>query len=247
MGHAELSDLPRCSDPGILSKLWGFEEAAQRILSQAGFWQEAVEAEFAERSGNRAALLKSRRWLHSRGLDARCCLIASPQAEILNLMIFSSAADACPVFASEIILFGSKIRVAVIDHQSPDRQMPLRKEIEAKLGALQARYQPQLTPGGELPEWAKAHFTSACIYCRPSTPEETPVVEQAFEDYLQMWVADWLPRSAPEPAAQEILSAYQFHHVENTPGRPFLSQVFGAEWTEKYLRQFMYAPLRWTL
>ena len=36
------------------------------------------------------------------------------------------------------------------------------------------------------------------------------------------------------------LAAYKLHHVAHTPGRPYLERMFGAEWTESFLRNAMY-------
>lgn len=216
------------------------ETHAGEKLESAGFIPSQIPSAYRERSGQREVKLYSRKWLHPRGLDARCCLIVSSRVEVLNLMIFPWSAESCPIFASEIIVFGNLIRVAVVDHQSANPASALKSQIESELAPLHEFHQSKVSGGGELPEWARAHFTSSCIYSRPRDESETPFLCMAFNDYLDFWAERWLRTAQPEFTASDHLASYLTHHIENTPGRPFLSGTFGKDWAERYFGEFMY-------
>lgn len=158
-------------------------------------------------------------------------------------MIYPGQPELVPVFAVELIVFGQLPRVAVIDLQ-PAAGLdngPLRAEVDQHLQTVWMRYQGRLSHGGELPSWAEQHFTRYCIYARPQTLQQLPHVILAFRAYFRVWRDHFLVRE--DGLVGENLSAltqYQSHHVENTPGRKFLHTSFGLDWTESYLRNFMY-------
>ncbi|MEZ0295755.1 MAG: hypothetical protein ACAI35_04800 [Candidatus Methylacidiphilales bacterium] len=230
-------------------------ETARQTLLQEGFVETALPPEWAWRlpvSGAMTPELQSWAGMHPiRGTRWSAAHIRGPRTEILNLMIYPRDAKRVPVFAVEYISFGGRPRVAVVDLQpaaglnaAPD----LTAEVVAALnsrGADELRH--ALPGGGDLPEWAVPHFTPASLYSRPTSPDgaEISLLAEAFRCYLDTWRVAFLPRDNGGPAtADELgathLTAYQQHHVEHTPGRPFLRKTYGEEWTERYLRDFMY-------
>lgn len=177
------------------------------------------------------------------GLEARCALISGPKAHIVNLMIFPWDADRVPVFASELICLGGRVHVAVIDHQFAEGTRRSDPLLGSVLAPLQSTWQGHFPPGGELPPWALHHFTPWCLFTRAASPESIPDLEAAFIDWLQTWLERWPEKARAVPEPDPAIAAYIQHHLENTPGRPFLSRVFGPDRAENYLGHFMYAAL----
>lgn len=211
-------------------------------LIEAGFYIMQPNEEFVFREGRNNMWIRSVQCGHTSGASARCAIIGGPKVEIINLMIFPKQSEV-PVFASEIILLGSKIHVAVVDHQAVKHNSAILFEIGRILLPLHRKYSAVLTGGGGLPDWAKEHFTPWCIYTRPSGASETPTVCESFCEYLNIWLEHWLPRLNSYDQDHSLVNQYLNHHLVNTPGRLFLGKGFGVDWAESYLHEFMYAPL----
>lgn len=209
-----------------------------------GFEPLPVKESHAACSGVREAGIHSIAYRSAAGTEARGAWVTAPRVEILNLMIYPRDASRVPVFASELIFFGGKPFVGVVDLQpAAGTSHPLIAEVVNVVGPAWQMLSPGLSPGGLLPAWAHTHFTPVCIYTRPVSTEETPRLKAAFHTYLALWLAHFASREQGMVCGGEALEAYQAHHVTHTPGRLYLARTFGEAWTESYLREFMYAPL----
>ena len=203
--------------------------------------QQATSPEFSRRvsPGKRGDTVLE---FHDLILEGKATLrsthIEGPNAAIFNTMIFPSDVDHCPVFASEIVSFGGKPQVAVIDLQ-PLGNARLRRDVEEKLATLADRY-GELPGSGEVPDWCEDYFTTHAIFSRPKSSEYDDVLLRAYADYLQVFV-DYLKAagscSLPDPRTRE----YKDHHVANNPGLKFLGRMFGEQWTLDFLNNAMYA------
>lgn len=211
---------------------------AETRLRGLGFEAAPVPHEFARCEGKADLTLTSLHLSHPWGTSARGAYLAGPRAEIINLMIYPANPARVPVYAAELVVFGRQPRVVVIDLQPVEK--PLREEVDLSLFALGRRWNERFGDGGELPEWAREHFTPGCLYSRPEGLDCLADCQPALEDYFEAWTG-YFPREAQPGSGREALAAYQRHHVEHTPGRRFLTTSFGSEWTERYLSEFMYA------
>ncbi|GAB4246922.1 MAG: hypothetical protein OHK005_12900 [Candidatus Methylacidiphilales bacterium] len=213
-------------------------------LAQAGFTRQNLPT--WARAENPASSLRLDSWLwrHPSGTEARTAWIEGPRSAVVNLMVFPLNANAVPIFASELIAFGPKVHVAVIDHQMAGGRASEPPESHDILTPLHQRWAAHFPSGGELPAWATSHFTPWCIYTRGLPVEDIGLLEEAFLDFWRAWVSHWLPRANSDEPAHPALTTYLHHHIANTPGRPFLGKFFGEAWAERYLKQFMYGPLR---
>jgi hypothetical protein len=228
-------------EDSILNELSACEFYMRGALKLAGFSALEIAPHFARQSGRGDLELRSYHAVHPHKAEARCAMIRGPKSEIINLMIFPWAPSSCPVYASELILFNGKMHVAVVDLQFPDPA--LQSRLASIIGKPSRRYRSKLTYGGELPDWARQHFTPWCVYNRANSADETPVVCDAFIEYLDLWIEHCLPCLVGQKEELASLRHYQVHHIENTPGRKFLSRGFSPEWAESYLQDFMYGPL----
>lgn len=233
-----MTESPAAVMPDRLSNLW---QDIYSELTDSGFIFKPIEEEFSSRAGKSNTQLKSFSATDSSNeYTLRCALIYSPKVEIINLMIYPQDAAKVPVFATEIICFGQIPRVAVIDLQPVQGSGELSEKVNREIKSTYDRYQPKLKHGGNLPLWVKAHFTPYCIYSRPESAEEWPALTTALVSYLRIWLTEFTPLSSGASSNTTLLQEYKKHHVDNTPGRPYLSSIFGREWSEKYFRNFMY-------
>jgi hypothetical protein len=156
------------------------------------------------------------------------------------LMLFPYS-DEVPIFASEIVVFGSRIRVAVADIQSPTPGAPLPSFLAAGMKELAEDY-PWLQATGPLPDWCVAHFTPNALYGVGLEPETMPLIETAYARLAQLYAEGIGHIRLPEAPAGPASLHYRAHHAEYTPGRPFMQKVFGEAWTEDFLTNGMYGP-----
>ncbi|MDX2176004.1 MAG: hypothetical protein SF028_05990 [Candidatus Sumerlaeia bacterium] len=164
--------------------------------------------------------------------------IDSARIEIFSLLAFPDDPEAHPVFASEYVFMGSVVRAAVVDFQLGAR-CPAARAALARLASRHAR----LLHDGEYPEWCRPHFTRSAVFQLRETALERRVLEHAFDDYLGEFAGLVARTGAPAPVEDAAeLADYKAHHCRHTPGRPFLSRCFGADWTEDFLAGAMYAP-----
>jgi hypothetical protein len=211
-------------------------------LGQHGFFPAPVDKDFAFRSGKAGLDLEAYSWAHSRGTIAKCAHLHGPRAEVLNLMVYPRHALRVPIFAVELILFGSLPRVAVIDLQPAaglEHDPDWSEQIACRLDTLPPTVRSALAPGGELPLWARSHFSRSCLYSRPGSLPQMAPVYAGYRHILRLWLQEYLPLEGP-CSGQRELTEYQQHHVRETPGRKFLHTSFGVEWTERFLAEFMY-------
>jgi phycoerythrobilin:ferredoxin oxidoreductase len=224
-----------------LTALQRCRDEALEALKEAGFESKTLPEAFRERSGNVGVELRSFWLAHPLGTQMKCAHLHGPRSEILNLMIYPNQAETVPIFAVEYIVFVTKPFVAVVDLQpAAGVDSPLTSAVVSALKTPWTELSAKLSSGGDLPDWAHSHFTPTAIYTRPQAAEEMITLEEAFSTYLGIWLRDFFPNEQATPVGQNDVAAYQHHHVENTPGRTYLSKTFGAEWTENYLRNFMY-------
>lgn len=212
-------------------------------LARGGFEEFPLPGEFAERIGSKDIALRASEWRTSGGTSARYALIRGRQVEVFNLMVFPADPDGCPLFVAEVVHFGDKVRVVLIDHQAADPQCALQKTAGSLLDSVLREFSGFLTTGKDMPEWSMEHASTGCLFAHPASPDETAVVEKAFAAYWNFWLDRWQDTVGIQVRNQQSVREYCCDHLKNYPGRPFLANIFGAEWTEQFLSKFLYAPL----
>ncbi|MEQ8821793.1 MAG: hypothetical protein RLY93_16265 [Sumerlaeia bacterium] len=230
------------TERGVLSTLW--EETCAALEGLFPMRETPIPREFALRlplnPKSDSVLTFNDRAVEGVG-DLRATLIAGSRAEIVNVMLFPADVQRHPVFASEIVVFAKALRVGVIDLQPLVRTQEQEGLIEGDLAALRSRF-GDLSDGGELPDWAREHFTPACVHVREPGLESLPRLREAYLAYLRLFI-QYVRNNPGTPAATEdpALRHYKDHHIANTPGWPFLSRLYGEDWTRRFLREGMYA------
>jgi len=211
-------------------------------LVRVDFEQKTLPAEWASREGATGAVITS--WLAEspQGESLRAAWIQSPRVEVFNAMLFPGFQVGMPVLACELLVFGGKPVVGVVDLQDPagNKTASARRwgsGLERQIGDAKQR----LTDGGELPAWACEHFSSGCLYVRPADFDELPVICEAFRETVGLWIRERVDADATPCYTPHDLAYYKRHHVENVPASGYLEKIFGVDWACSYMRDFLYA------
>jgi hypothetical protein len=77
-------------------------------------------------------------------------------------------------------------------------------------------------------------------------------VEECYTVYLDAYLKGFVNKSVGsdlaamerDESALDKLQAYQHHHMQSSPGNKFLSKLFGPDWTESFMRDFLFAKPR---
>ncbi len=169
--------------------------------------------------------------------EIRAVHLAGPRAEVLNLFLFPRVA--APVFAMEFVAFGKKPVVAVIDAKGHE---PAGRALAARvLRAAHGRH-PDLPRGDDAPAWFEECRSGDDFFVRPADFGQfsllTAILHEVWTELLHA-----LPHAPAASAADDLsVQAYKDHHRTHSPGRPFLHRTFGAEWTETFMDEFLFAP-----
>ena len=178
---------------------------------------------------------------------SRLCLrmvkIDGAKSNIINTWIFPADAQNLPVFAAELIGVGEAVRVAFVDVQAPvasartirlDQQL---KSVASKFASL---------PCDEAaPDWATDASIGHYTYARQVCEQHLSAIRACYVDYLNLYLSYVSSVSAPSvltaiDAASAALHAYQLHHMQHSPGKKFLGNLFGVDWTERFMLDFLF-------
>lgn len=182
----------------------------------------------------------------------RMVYIHGAKNQIINTWVFPNRPDHMPVFAAELIAVGAEVRVAFVDIQVPViRSRSLLDDVSLLSTGIATRY-VELACNEAPPVWAtessQGHFT----YARNVPVSQLGRVEECYQAYLDSYLnaftnritgAGLIDQKRDESVLDE-LHQYQHHHMESSPGNKFLSKLFGADWTDSFMREFLFARPR---
>lgn len=177
---------------------------------------------------------------------ARCALVRGSDLEIGNLLILPDTTYPLPILGADFVGFGRDRAMIAID-LSP--VLPPGAARDAQLAGLRRRREahPPFPPGGELPAWCAAWFSSHALYTRPRL-DDLPTVRAAVFDFLAAF-ADLL-YAAFSDSGQDVVTraaqaGYSAAHREDDKGLRLLAKMFGADWATRYLETVLFpAPDR---
>jgi hypothetical protein len=179
----------------------------------------------------------------------RMVYIHGSKNQIINTWIFPNRPNLMPVYAAELIAVGTEVRVAFVDVQVPAiSDSSLLEDTRLLTSTLAPRFAD--LPCNELPpDWAVDASQGNYTYARNVPCTRLPQVEDCYLAYMDAYLHSYTPRdvtaailgSARDEASVDTLHQYQYHHMEHSPGNKFLSKLFGADWTEKFMQDFLFA------
>jgi hypothetical protein len=168
------------------------------------------------------------------------------RVQMLNLVVYPRADYEEPIFATDLVILGDKLRVAYID------AMPLFPDDSAYDARFVAPFVPlherslALAPRYDLRlDWSHSFVgRAACLATEPPDHDLAPFIE-LWQGYWQCYgqlVEGMLPTSH-ERAAQVAAwhHTYNHEHAEVESQRNPLMHYFGRETGERYVREFLFS------
>lgn len=228
-----------------------FEQLAMetRRHVQAAFGQ-AIEipTNFALRQSNNGKFrLIAEAWQLEIGLfraQLRMVKIDGAKSNIINAWVFPSNPCHYPVFAAELIGVGDAVRVAFLDIQAP---LPTAgsSKLNDQLKQVALAY-AHLPCDEAAPDWATEASLGHYTYARNVPESQLNDLGACYLEYLDLFIkysSSHRPRIQPAEyldLALERLHAYQMHHMQHSPGKKFLGNLFGVDWTERFMIDFLF-------
>lgn len=165
--------------------------------------------------------------------------------QVFNLVAYPRCTFDIPVFATDIVVLGGKLRIGVMD------AMPLFAHETAYHDKWIRPFEPlalksrEIAPRFELKmEWSKEYLgTSACL--------ATGLAGDALDPLLQLWKAYWdlyMDRARQEspapPARRDAVEAwhreYNREHAEVEMKRNPLVKYYGSEFGHRFIHEFLF-------
>lgn len=166
--------------------------------------------------------------------------------QVLNFVIFPQLDYDLPFFGADLVTLPGGHLIA-IDMQPLFRDLPTYQEKYTNpILSIFQTYRSQLDWGGDFPEEARAFFSPAFLWTRPT---DTAIVEttvfSAFKDYLSAYL-NFVEQAVPIVDAAEREAIYQSHlrylryRAEKDPARGMFTRFYGEAWTEEYIHGFLF-------
>ncbi|MFQ3648922.1 MAG: hypothetical protein SNJ75_01210 [Gemmataceae bacterium] len=171
--------------------------------------------------------------LQNHVAEVRLVRIRGKSANVFNCLIFPHSPQTTPVFVAELLATGGQLRLAFVDVQTPG--LADTQPTRLKTAELARRY-GAWNHSEPAPRWAMTYSSGSPAYLRPTTPMELPMTE-LYSDYLRVWTELAQPGV---PSSSSELDAFKQHHRSESPVSEYLSRVFGANWTFRFLNGFLY-------
>jgi hypothetical protein len=168
------------------------------------------------------------------------------RVQMLNLVVYPRANYEEPIFATDLVLLGDKLRVAYIDAMplfAADPAYDARfvapfAPLHAQSLALAPRYDLRL-------DWSHSFMgRAACLATEPPNHGLTPFA-QLWQGYWQQYgqLVEAMQPTTPERAAQVAAwhHTYNHEHAQVESQRNPLMHYFGRELGERYVREFLFS------
>lgn len=165
--------------------------------------------------------------------------------QVLNFVIFPHMNYDLPFLGLDLVTLPGGHLIA-IDMQPLFQTEEYKKKYAEPCTDIFDKHVKNLPWGGDFPEEAKAYFSPNFLWTRP---QEDSVVQthvfEAFKDYLNRYIdmvlaaeAETDPKKLEEIAARQM--SYLKYRAEKDPARGMFTRMYGADWTEKYIHEFLF-------
>jgi len=256
----QVLDVPASSFTPIIDRFpfQTLKQQTQNRLGQIHAEREPLANTITEKeSTNGKFTLTAESWsIVSKNANCQPCSIASlrmvyirgQKNEIINTWIFPKRPDVQPVFAAELISVGGVTRVAFVDIQTPVMTGDTIDEVTLLTAPLATRF-ACLPCNEKAPEWATTASPGNFTYSRQADANWTSTIQECYLSYLDAYLKAYATGTTANNSARlpedhsvtHALQAYQKHHMESSPGKKFLGNLFGVEWTNSFLTDFLFA------
>lgn len=167
--------------------------------------------------------------------------IHSPKINIITQFFYPEPRWQLPIYAMEFVVLGVKPIVGVIDAKCMLPTMNCAATVKTVLNQAHAEF-PDLSQADDAPEWFLACRSGDDFFVRPQDQAQLDALGQA---HLQVWQALVALLKQPQICTdsdthQQHSQAYKDHHRINSPGLRLMNRSFGAEWTDTYMRGYLF-------
>lgn len=181
--------------------------------------------------------------------DVRVVYISGTKNTIINTWVFPYAPRLQPVFAAELIALGDHPKLTFMDIQGPCLDMARQVVVRRATERVASRF-ADLRIAEQPPAWAIDASLGQYMFTRDLPCEMASRVAEGYEllfaAYLNLITRPIVACDGDDSRREELsnglaeLHRYQLHHLESSPGKVFLSKLFGEQWTESFLNDFLF-------
>ena len=211
----------------------------RKSIPQSWVHRDVTTPAFASLVSAQGATLTFEDHLYLGRFSWRMVHLATPRAEMLNILVFPESESAAPIFVCELMTFTHKPVVGVIDLAPFDQT-----STQVSKTILESAHQQfaRLVSSVDRPDWYEDCRSGHDFFVRPENFTQLTELQLAAEfvwDLLLKTQAkiDIPARGLETPA--KIIN-YKSHHLTHNPGRPFLHRLFGPELSEEFLSRHLY-------
>ncbi len=234
-----------------LPAMFSAHQACERLAAVCSLQSESLPTNLLHRTSQRARVpleLVSHAWTSKDIRRLRLTeIFGALGTHIVNIGIFPQPTSVLPLMQLEILVVKQRLSLFIIDALLPP---PLSWSLEPEspsqyLRRLASSYSA-FPPTEKRSEWAQTVISQDAIWSRPNTSDAiAPACEAtlAFLDWCgTAIVAGQGQRVSTEEAepCRHFLDHFKTTCLDNEPSRPYLSSMFGAEWAERYMSEFLF-------
>lgn len=173
----------------------------------------------------------------------RSVYITNGKVEIVNIFFFPQPEIDAPIYAMEFVRFGPKGVVGVIDI-APDGISPESATAGRELLIRSHQAHPLLVNGDDPPAWYEECRSGDDFFVRPDSPlaflELCEAHQSLWQEYVSLVAAAPVLGGDSRKRHAQAIAAYMDHHRLNSPGLPLLHRTFGEDWTDHFLRHYLF-------
>lgn len=237
--------------PSPLPGAFSARRACERLAAACGLQAEPLPARLLNRASRRRDVpleLVSYAWTSSEVRRLRLTEICGALGtHIVNVGIFPQPTSVLPFMQLEILVIKRRLSLFIMDAVLPPSwAWSLETASPSQyLRGVASSYQ-DFPPTERRSAWARTVISRDAIWSRPNNSDAIAPACEATLAYLE-WcgtvMAAGRGRHVPRERAREyeqFLEHIQTTCIENEPSRPYLGAMFGAEWSEWYMREFLF-------
>ena len=170
---------------------------------------------------------------------------AGETAQVFNSVIYPSHCYDIPLLGVDFLSFGKKKILVVLDFQPLFRDRAYINKYIEPMREIRDKYN-ELAQNLEMKFYdANQYFSKYLLFAKTDSETVVNRLFPAYQEYLNLYwqmLADAKPLSQPE-SIQRIVKAqqeYDCYSAERDPAHGLFSSYFGAEWSERFLHEFLF-------
>ncbi len=180
-----------------------------------------------------------RRWRVSR-------LDLGESLQVLNSVAYPDYTNDQPLMGIDLLWFGSRSKlVAVMDFQPLLQDKEYFERHFKDLMALHARF-PDLNGEEKMRSFdPNIYFSPWLLFCRGGFEQAEKILPIAFNEFINCYwklneVTHQSDSKIPMPEVKQLQMNYDIYSAERDPAHGLFTSYFGKDWSDRYLREFLF-------